>query len=404
MLMNLIVLFNLLLVPWLSSAEAPNPPVENRIEGRAVYSYYFTDTNYTSEGSSALVGNGSLTSMMGDFTAVYDWRSDWRFFAGMNYAYVETDDAIFSRSNSGLNEIYLGAQNWYEMGPFDVTPQLEFYYPLWRVDEEADDALIGEGAMRTRVGSWIFWPKGFYRPYGFLGFEHRDGGRSFLLPYQVGVKFKMSNFWAQVEYRGFETIVDDSDSDNEVIREDYLQEVNAGSMHFYSVNPSASEVALEGGTHFGDFGLFGGFLVRVTGVNSSEGWGAFAGISWSPSTGSAANTRQRGEEFAPPTDNYDQTLFEDEVKPKPKAKPKLVRPSSRRMQPEMPATPPPAAAPPGSSVPPVPSGSGSSSPPVDIQLQLRRVPPKKRQIRKPRRNNKMDKMMNETERALENAE
>jgi len=386
MLMLLIAFFSLQCF-----AESPNPPRAGRYEARGTFSYYTTDTNYTSTGASALVGNGSFTNMAGEAAFIYDWQPDWRFSGGLNFSWVESDDSNFVRNNSGVNEVFVSGQKWYEMGPFDIVPQGDFVFPLWRASDSSDEALIGEGAMRLRGGSWLFWPQGTYKPFGYLGFEYRDGGRSFLLPYSLGVKFKVSQFWIQGEYRGSESIVDDADSDNEVIRENFLNRVNAGSMRFYSINPSSSEVAFGGGTQFGPWGIFAGFAITVNGNNAADGWTGYGGLSYSP----AVITPGRHDDgFNIRRERYDETLFneqrQDSEEPQfiedPDFKEAAPTPSRKRQQ-----RPPPAITP---------------SQPVDIQLELRRVPPKKKKSppKAPKRDKNLDKMMNEAEKALEKAD
>lgn len=372
-------------------AESPNPPRAGRWEGRATYSYYSTESNFSSTGASALVRNGSLTQMQGDFAAIYDWQPDWRFSGGFNVAWVESDDGLYTRSNSGMNEAFVSVQKWYESGPFDIAPQGDFVFPFWRPDEGSDEALIGEGAMRIRGGAWGFWPLGTYKPFAYLGFEYRDGGRAFLLPYEAGIKFKLPRFWIQASFRGYESVVDDADSDNQAIRENYLKTVNGGSLRFYSVNPSGSEVAAEAGTQFGAWGLYGGFAISVNGNNSADGWLAHAGISWSPVV---VRSKKDDDGFSIRKERYDEGLFENEKNATPEfvEDPDFKEPVRQRpVEPvDDPTVPPPPAA--------VPSK------PVEMQLELRRVPPKKKKKPAPRKRNKnIDKMMNDAESALENA-
>lgn len=375
----------------ISFAESPNPPRAGRWEGRAIYSYYTTHSNFTSGGATNLLRNGSLTQMQGDFLGVYDWQPDWRFFGGVNASWVRTDDGFYSRDNSGLNEIFAGAENWYEAGPLDIAVEGDFFYPTWRVNMASDEALIGEGSLRVRGGSWVFWPLGKYRPFAYLGFEYRDEGRSYLLPYELGVKFKLPRFWIQGSFRGYESISDDGDTDNPLARNAFLQTVNAGSMRYYSVNPSASELALEGGFQVGWFGVFTGFAISVNGMNSANGWTAQAGVSISP----PLLNKKKNDGFNIRKEQYDEDLFRERSK---KAAPQFVEdpnfkekaqsgeddPYPQQEEPMPTLTPPPAAV---------------ESRPVDMQLELRRVPPKK----KKKANKALDKMMNDAENSLEEA-
>lgn len=392
----------IILLAFLTSvagAESPNPPRAGHYEARGTVSYFTTGSNYTSDGSQDLFNGGEFTNWTGELSFTYDWRPDWRFSGGVNGGYSESDDGFFTRSNSGANEVFASAQKWFESGPLDIAPQADFIFPLWRVDEGGDDALIGEGAMRLRAGSWAFWPRGTFKPFGYLGFEYRDEGRAFLLPYSVGVKLKVSQFWIQGEYRGFETIVDDSDTDNQAVRDVYLNRVNGGSYRFYSINPAASEFAAEAGTRLGDFGLFAGFAITVNGKNAADGYTGYGGISWSPT---GHRRRDDDDGFNIRGERYDESLFHEQRNDGSQfiEDPNFKEPKTEAVTPDEPVDSQPV-------VPPdAPAAPEPPPKPVDVQVELKRVPPKRKKpaVKKPKRVKKkknVDKMLNDAEKFLE---
>lgn len=366
------------------AAEAPNPPRAGTWEARGTYSYFSTEQNYSSTDTNVLVGDGSFTHMMGEGLVTYDWQPDWRFSAGMNFGWSESDDGSFTRTNSGVNELLFSAQKWYESGPFDIAPQGDFVYPLWRVDEADDNVLIGEGAMRIRGGAWAFWPRDTYKPFAYLGFEYRDGGRSYLLPYSVGVKLKLNEAWAQAEFRGYESIVDDADSDNFAVRQTYLTRVDAGSFKFYSINPSGSEINLSGGIQMGQFGVFGGFAISLSGNNSADGWTGYGGITYSPPDFTAAPKKNYDDGFEVKRERYDEGLFKEQRE---EEQPQFVEDPNFKEPARLPPEAPPERV--------------SRPKKVDVQLELRKVKPKKKKKRPARRSKNIDNMMNEAESALE---
>ena len=73
-----------------------------------------------------------------------------------------------------------------------------------------------------------------FQPFAFAGYEYRDGGRSALLPYSVGLHFRPNQWWIQAEYRGFTSISDDGDSDSNsrLLRTRYSNLVNGGSFRY----------------------------------------------------------------------------------------------------------------------------------------------------------------------------
>lgn len=374
-------------------AESPNPPLAGKWEARAIYSYFKTEGNYSSTGNTALVRNGVYSQMQGDLMAIYDWQPDWRFTVGANAAYAESDDGVYTRNNSGLNEGYLSAQKWYESGPFDIAPQGDFYFPFWRPDEANDEVLVGEGGMRLRGGAWGFWPLGTYKPFAYLGFEYRDGGRAFLLPYEAGIKFKFPRFWLQASFRGFETVVDDSNTDNQIVRESYLRTVNAGSLKFYSINPSGSEAAAEAGATFGQIGVLAGFAISVNGNNSADGWTAYGGLSWTP----VIVSKKHDDGFSIRKERYDEDLFDGERTSIPQF---VEDPGNNGAPPPDPNAEPP----PDDPTMPPPPPEAAPSKPVEMSVELRRVAPKKKKkpVRK-KRNQNIDKLMDDAESSLENS-
>ncbi len=367
-----------------ANAEAPRPPRADTFEVRGTLSYFSTDANYTANGSEALPLNGEFSNLLGDVQFTYDWRPDWRFYSALSMAKSESS----TNSNMGVNEFLVGAQKWFELGKLDVVPQGDFVYPLWRVDEGSDTPLLGEGAMKLRAGSWVFYPQKHFKPFAYAGLEYRDEGRAYLIPYNIGVKGRISHFWLQGEFRGYERIIDDADTDNQLARQLYLLRADSGSMRYFSVNPSYSELALEGGTRYGDWGLFAGFSYSINGRYSADGWGGWGGISYSPKA-PARPTESRDENFNIRNDKYDESVFRESSpnRPEPKPEPEIYEPSPTEPPPEEPYAPPVES--PRSAVPPQK---------VDMQLELRRVPKKKTAIKKKKN---LDKMMNDTENFLE---
>jgi len=359
----------LLTTSFYAAAEVPSTPRRGQSELRGALSYFTSTSNFAVDGggSEEVQSGGEYSQRLGEFTYTYDLRADWRILGGFSAASAESSDASFSRSNSGLNEIYGGAQKWYEIEKFDFVARGDFVYPLFKVEEGGDDALLGEGALRASGSALLIYPWGGLKPFAHLGFEYRDGGRSFLLPYGVGLKFRSGRFWLQGEYRGYESVVDDADTENRMDREVYLGQVNGGSFRYYSVNPSASEIAVEAGARFGAFGVFGGVAMTVLGSSSADGLSAMVGLSYRPNFSRSVDTGREPEPFDIRNERYDESLFEEPSAPKP--------PTAVIQKPQD----------------------------VEVQLQLKHVPPKKKNNAKIKKQNakKLDKLMKDTENSLE---
>lgn len=361
------------------------------MEIRGTASYFSSTANYSDDGSSTdLANGGDFTSVMGDFIFSYDWKPDWRFYGGATAGYVETSDGNFTRSNSGLNEIVAGAQNWYDVGSFDLGVQGDFVYPFFKIDENSDEAFMGEGAMRIRTGAWAIYPMGPLKPFGYLGFEYRDGGRSFLLPYSVGMKYTLGKIWVQGEFRGYESVVDDADTDNRADRDVILSNVNGGSYRFYSINPAVSEIAAEVGIRLGSITLLGGVAMTVIGSSSADGWTAMAGFAYSPSIGPREKVIE--DDFKIRSERYDESVFQPE-EPVLREEPAPTAPAPLAPQ----NTPPPPPTKPRKSPK---QQAMDDAQDVEMQIELQQIPAKKKKKKKKSKN--VDKLLNDVEKSLEN--
>jgi hypothetical protein len=290
-----------------SSAQAPAPPRENRYEIRGEFSYFASDSNY---GSGAQIPDGGeFTNALTAAQVFYDLTSDFRAYGGATYGWTKADDGYESRTHAGFSELSLGSQYWFRLPRLYLVPQGDFVMPAFRVDEYSEDALIGDGAMRIRGGGWAILRLGPVHPFSYLGFEYQDEGRARLLHYNAGLQFKPKNYWLQAEFHGYQTVIDDSDSDLRQDRDLYLHQVDGGSYRFYALNPSVSEAAVSGGFNIGPIGAKAGLTMTVAGNNSAAGWTAFVGVSFSPVPDPIQ--RRDDDHFEFKTEEYDKSLFKE---------------------------------------------------------------------------------------------
>lgn len=331
---------------WMMSfahAERPLAPRPGAFNAGATFSYYKTTANFTDGGSSKSLFNGAqLTNMTGDATLAYDFSRALRASAGLSYGQTSTDsNNLFGtgnvgRSNSGVNEAHASALGWFNFGTVTLAPQADFIYPFWRVNEQSDSPLLGEGAMVARLGGWALVRLDMFTPFAYVGYAYRDSRRSALLPYSVGLHVKPGIWWVQAEYRGFTSVSSDGDSQNRLTRESYLTRINGGSLRNYSVEPSGGEAVLEAGVRLaGHFNLMAGYSLNVNGSRYADGSTIYAGLSYSGFMGGSSDKRVRldehPEEFEAEKNSYDESLFrnepiEDEPKKKIQRKPRKAQP------------------------------------------------------------------------------
>jgi hypothetical protein len=408
-------LLNVLCVGW---AEAPNPPthMDYRIDG--TFQYFDSSANYTSGGGSSadLYNSGYFNDMI--FTGLYtqDLDREKRVYGGFNYSMTESYDGTNTRSNSGFNEILAGGQYWTNLFGYPTAPAADFVYPLYRVDKNGDDALLGEGAIKLRLGGWMMLGNPVWDPFVFLGYEYRDEGRSHAIPYTFGVKWKSRPFWAQLEYRGYERLFSNSDTENRNQRDLFLQRVNGGSYRYYAINSALSEAALEAGYSFGTIGVYGGAAMTINGASAAQGYTLLAGLAYTPGADTGAKEEGSGSNFDPvdmPADRFTPHVdpFDDLDPTKP--------PKKRKARPAAPATPAGPPPPPPdmptdmNQAPRVQPQKGGAMPNVQMVPAPKKSAPAKRAAPapkppppkpkpKPVKKNKVDKMLDEAEENLKN--
>jgi hypothetical protein len=438
-------LISVLCVAW---AEAPEAPTHLDYRVDANFSYFSTDSNYAPGGGSSttLNNNGYFTDMITTGKFTQDLDREMRVYGGFTYSMTESYDGTNTRSNAGFNELMAGGQYWMDILGFPTVPSVDLVYPIVRVDRGSDDALLGEGAIRVRGGSWMRLNRGTWVPFVYLGYEYRDEGRSHAIPYSAGLKWRNNPMWAQLEYRGYERLFANSDTENRTSRDTFLQKVDGGSYRYYSINQAISEAAFEAGYSFGAFAIYAGAAITINGSSTANGYSGIIGAAYTPGVESDKED-EPGHNFSPVDipDRFTpqvETLDElDPTKPPPKSRSKKARPApvgppppitddvtaparppQKRVRPTQPARPAQPAKPVRTrgrqtkpAIPSPPASSGTQqpmAPPVNQgppqgtmpDVELRPAPPKANPPTntKPRKKTKTDKLLDEAEENLKN--
>ncbi len=395
----MLTLFLHLIATGLSAtAQVPAPPsgLDYRVD--ASVTYFTSQTNYTAGGGATqdLRNGGSFTDIIGKALYTQDLNKTQRVYGGATYSQTESSDGTITRANNGINEILAGGQWWFRMGQYRLVGAGDFVYPMYRVDRGGDDVPLGEGAMKIRLGGWFIYPMGQLTPFGYLSYEYRDEGRSHAVPYAVGAHYKMGNLWLQGEYRGYEKLFDNADTENRASRDVFLQRVSGGSYRYYAINPAMSEFAASVGYTFGTISAYGEGSYMVNGSSVADGMTFMLGLAYTPA-GRVSDS------------DYDDDSMIDSGRTR--------RRSSEPIEDPMPssddgflAEPDPRVAPPAPPPPPPPPPSGGDS--FDSsggQLQMRSnrparpaPKPKPKPAPKPRtKKDKLDKMLKSTEKTLQ---
>lgn len=200
--------------------------------------YFRSEANYPSSGGTQNLNSGNYFQTLDfNFGTRYMPRQTWSFFAGGKVTNSESKDSLATRANSSLSEASVGLDFLMYSDLFQLVPEVVAVVPFSKVDPTSDAVMNSEGVFEVRSRLIAQKDFGGWRGYGWLGFNYRGEGRSFLMPWGIGVQIKSNRFRWGGELFGYQSIADDTNKDS-VTRTSYINGVNAGSFRFYSVNPS----------------------------------------------------------------------------------------------------------------------------------------------------------------------
>jgi hypothetical protein len=203
--------------------------------------YFSSEANYDSGGKNQSLASGAKYTLLDlRFESRYTPRRDLSFFAMGNIGNSESDNTVAKRSNSTFNELMAGMDFVAYSDLFQLVPEFGLVIPFEKVDLNADSSLNSEGVFQ--LWGRLIAQKDFahVRGYGWAGIQYRGEGRSFLLPWGLGMQFRLPRIRLGGELFGSQSISDDQDkgTNAELTRSAYINQVDAGSLKFYSINPS----------------------------------------------------------------------------------------------------------------------------------------------------------------------
>ena len=305
-------------------------PIPDDLQIRGQFDYSRTSSNYPMQDdiSGALGGDQKFERLLVTAEGGYSFSDQMRAWAGINGGqaratvinpYLTSFNTIVTEmhTNAGINEGFLGGQYWFPYRNVHFVGQFDFTFPFWRVNTNSNDPLIGEGAMVVQPGAWIIADMKGFTPFLYGGFAYRDGGRSSLMPFDVGGRYThpIMQWWGQLSFRGYESVIDDDNTSftGRFDRRMYLFRVQGGSYDFYSINPSRGEIAGSAGMQFDNIGIYLGGWVSVYGNASADGWGAFAGVTFNSEHPGTKRRKVRQNRFNHVPESYDESVFEEPV-------------------------------------------------------------------------------------------
>lgn len=208
--------------------------------------YFYSEANYVNMGG----GTQKLTSgnhyqlIDVNFSTRYMPSRDWSVFALATIGSAESKNSVSTRSNSSLSQAIGGFDFIMYDGAFQLVPEIAVLIPFEKVNGSGDQVLNSEGVFEAWARMTAQKDLGAARMYGWLGINYRGEGRSYLMPWGVGLQGKFATWKLGAEVFGTQSITDDTDTSNKALRNAYLNQVDAESFRWYSVNPSVVDTLL----------------------------------------------------------------------------------------------------------------------------------------------------------------
>lgn len=273
-----------------ASAE-PIPPHVGEFSFTDYLSYYRTAGNYSSNysypigfasnmSSGDLAGGGSVSTLNDTVSASWDPLATLRFTASLTYDYTTnsssptTNNPLGASFNaSGLSEFGYAAQYWMRDKRWAIVPQISGGVPFYRNNYSQGGALLGNSATWVEGGGYgilYFYPVALY---GYVGYRYQDSGLAGLVNMDVGASYRFNRARLRAGVRGETEVVEDRETSNPWWRNNLLNTRMAGSLHYYSVNPTLYDAYVEGDFLFNRMIEAGvGFSQSIYGENTAVGW------------------------------------------------------------------------------------------------------------------------------------
>jgi hypothetical protein len=238
--------------------------------------YFSSKKNFDSSGKSyALLDGNSYNLMSGALQTRYTPRRSLSVFGSLDFAQSQSKDTLSTRTNSSLTGALIGIDYMMYSGPyFDFVPQTSVKIPFEAIDPDSDSSINSEGVVEVEARGTIQRDFNPLFTYGSLGVTYRAEGRSFLLPWGMGLQMKLSPRWRiGAELFGSVSTTDDADTGDDFKRISHIATVNAGSMAFYSVNPDVVDSNFFARVRITKaLMLEGNGGMTLAGKNTADGW------------------------------------------------------------------------------------------------------------------------------------
>ena len=263
---NICTLLTLLAIGAKASGASPlyrlMPP--QLVKEQSVYSldseFYLTSNNFSQDTRTIEAASGEYRYLKISPEATFSIGSKHQIFMAADFVSSQSVDSTYTRKNTNFSEISGGYRFFARGLGLLWMPEIQLVVPMFEVDTNTDQSLLGEGAISVEPALWISKSFRSARIYLRSSYQWRSGGRAQLLHYAFGGMYRFKNRWRiKTSIDGFTSITDDIYSETKTERLNVIGNANAGSFKFYSLNPESlsAHVSLSlplAATHFLEIG------------------------------------------------------------------------------------------------------------------------------------------------------
>jgi hypothetical protein len=247
--------------------------------------YFSSKANYdTNRGSFEDLPNGnSWTSFENRGKVRYAPTRNFSLFTGLGFTSSTAKDGFIEKTNSGLTEVFAGANFLLTRRWWRVVPEFEVSYPMEETEPGQSTPLTSDGVAYARAGIFLFKPYKYLRFESYLGFHFPGEGLAKRFMYSLQTEIALfGGFTVGGGVQGYETIISDDSSYLE--RRITSATANATSDRFWAYNPAL----IEGKAWLGlrldkSFNVRLGYLKTVNGVRTAEGQSLLLSLNYNSS-------------------------------------------------------------------------------------------------------------------------
>lgn len=201
--------------------------------------YSYSDANYASGGTTSNLNSGySFQALDADIVGRFSF-DDIAYYAGATVSNAQSKNNINSRVNSTLSAAILGLEYHLMDRYLDLTGDLGAVIPTDKISDSADVVINADYVTVLRAGLTLQRQFGAAKFFARTAYVSRET-RSTLFDWGTGFDFNFGTYSTGLELAGITSIKDDSDAGTfkAISRQAAITKVNAGSLMYYSVNPS----------------------------------------------------------------------------------------------------------------------------------------------------------------------